>query len=553
MEKWKERVLGGEDVDVELMHWLPQQTAVWSWKKTDEMSFAELMMLYHIVQMIRSHPLVIIDAHGAQRTGAVLRHEADCNVYRAINGASVIYSCNGEPENLTFQLGSNFQMEKLSFSEDENVKSYWMKGIFASAAGHQHHTHSAHKPHAVHHDPHQHHAFVKHQKKRVNRKKYELLKLRRKREALERIQKEAPDILKLPMARRKLLCKYRKSCYETGVVPETWNIRNIIPRFLQPKKEPKPETLATIDNETKEEISESELKLLCRYRKSCYQEVGAEIERLYENIHIVPMLARRSPIALPPKRHKTIEEIARIALAKVEEKEKLAAQRPLPKKVIIDKKLNEIDEQMRKRLACKYRKSCYETGILPEHFPGAFYNPLPRLYKFIQQKILRRRAKERIHREFNDLEENEKKLYCKYRKSCYATGEKPVIEPGQMFQYVHIVKLHEELVPLEIRCKYRKSCYESGNLPELGSKKPEIQKTPSPIQKITTLYGLKLSCKYRKSCYRRKAQEPQNASAELFEELAKLGQVEAKAEKQKAQKEQPVPPKKPIKLREVVE
>lgn len=558
MEKWKNILAAHKDVDAKLMPWPRKGTVIWISKKKDNMNLAELSMLYHIMTESHNNPFLIdSDESSSGRISTMARSVAKCNVH-----TTTYFCCDEVTENLINPLNMISDTEAPSPGSFDQGKwpHYWIPKIFASAAEHRHHDiyqHHAQKSHGTHQahklQSHPHHAFLKHRKKHVSRRKYELLKQRRKHEALQRSRKEASDILELPMARRKLLCKYRKSCYESGIVPNTWNINNLLPRFLQRHPlaaEMKTEIPTTMDNETKAEISEAELKLLCRYRKSCYEEVGAEIERLYVNIQVVPMLARRFAIALPPKKQKTIKEIADIALAKVEEREKIAALRPIPKKVIIDKKLNEIEEQMKKRLACKYRKSCYESGILPE-IGSSFSNLFPRLHNFLKRQIYGSQTQETIHKEFSDFEENEKKIFCKYRKSCYSTGVKPAIQHDQMFQYVHIVKTHEVLIPLEIRCKYRKSCYETGVLPELTKKKTIKEETLEmpkvPVQKVTSLYELKLHCKYRKSCYRQKAEEPQNASAELFEEIAKMDRAEAKAERKKTPKETipPLPPKKP--------
>lgn len=425
----------------------------------------------------------------------------------------------------------------------EDKGNTWMPKIFASAARPS----RSHK-HPVHHDPHQHHGIGKHRKARVNYRQLELLHLRRKKEHDRKKQKSASEILKVPLSKRKLLCKYRKSCYSTGVIPETWDIYNILPfspSFLKTQR--RSEKMSTIDlaniieeSDAQEEVKESEIQLLCRYRKSCYKEVGAEIERRDANIRVVRVLSAKKPIiALPPNRKKTIAEIAKIALKKIEEQEKLAAQRPIPAKVIVDKKLNQIEEEMKKRLACHYRKSCYETGNPPE-ISREFVNAFSKIYHFMLRSLKMPSKLDLIDKTFKELEEDQKKLYCKYRKSCYATGEKPVIQKQHIFTYVHLVQKHEQLVPLELRCKYRKSCYETGMLPNLTKQIEEKKEEKVPVAKIETIYDLKLNCKYRKSCYREKAQESANdtrtvAEHEMYEEI--VAQIEHNEKERQREKE----------------
>uniref|UniRef100_A0A915PI81 Uncharacterized protein n=1 Tax=Setaria digitata TaxID=48799 RepID=A0A915PI81_9BILA len=492
-------------------------------------------MTFNLPESVSSERLLI-------RTAAKCNHRAQF----AWKVSPIIYSCN-EAIKLIHWLGRTAHTPILSppspsSLERRNTVRHFMPQIFASAAEYRHHNRAYHISQQLrtvfrgHHDSRSHHILSRHRKKhRVYTKKYKLLKLRREQEALRRIRKEASDVLEVPMGRRKLLCKYRKSCYDTGIVPDTWDINNILPRFMRSyetqknfSEESTTEIYAKNESEEKEEVSEGELRFLCRYRKSCYKEVGAEIERGALKVHGLPIFSRS--IILPIQKQKSIKEIAKLALEKIEEKERIAALQPIQTKVIIDKTFSEIEEKMKKRLACKYRKSCYDSGIRPEIVP--LNNLFQNIYHFLKQQIRQVGMQQTIHKEFKDLSDDEKRVYCKYRKSCYTTGEKPKINYGQIFKYIHIVKKYEEVIPLGIRCKYRKSCYETGILPDLKKKIPKEKQPTPPVQTVTSLYNFKMLCKYRKSCYKRKAQEQQNLNAEIFGAIEELDRDEREQKKE---------------------
>lgn len=419
-----------------------------------------------------------------------------------------------------------------------------MPQIFASATEHKynsrfyHSTQQSRTAHKIHQDSRSHHMLSGYRRKhRIYTRKYKLK--HREQEAKRKIRKEASDILKVPIRKRKLLCKYRKSCYDTGLIPDTRNIYNILPRFLdfnEPKNLSKKGSMIEMptgyENEEKEEISEAELKLLCRYRKSCYKEVGAKIEKNGLKVQAGPILSRVT--ILPVMQQKSTEEIARIAIAKVEEK-RIAALRSISRKVIIDRDLNQTEEKKKKRLACKYRKSCYDSGILPEI--GMTDNLFLKIYYFLSERNQRTGVQEITHKEFKDLSDNEKIVYCKYRKSCYNTAQKPVINHSQTFKYIHTIKKYEEVIPLEIRCKYRKSCYDTEILPDLKKETAEKMEPVVPVPIVTSLYHLKTLCKYRKSCYKQKAEEQQNLNVRLLDEVGTHQKEESEREREEEEKE----------------
>ncbi|KAK6101858.1 hypothetical protein QQG55_6195 [Brugia pahangi] len=538
-KKWKDLLESRTDVDVELIPWSQEQTIINIHKRCDEMNLAEFTLLHDIVNTTRNNLLIIdSDRKSSDRISILVRTATKCNHCAQSAGKvfPTIYFCNNiVGYNWINKLGITCDTAMLLLPNDlrheSNVYSL-MPQIFVSATEHKYHNHFYHSTqqlraaHKTHQDARGHHVLSKHRRKhRIYTKKYKLLKLYREQQTKRKTRKEASDVLEVPIGRRKLLCKYRKSCYNTGIIPKTWNIHNILPRFMTgpyaqencSEKGSTTEMHTRNENEEREEISEAELKLLCRYRKSCYEEIGAEIEKSALKVQTGPIFSR-DIIILPATKQKSTKEIARIALAKIEEKERNAALRPIPTKVIVEKNLNKVTEKMKKRLSCKYRKSCYETGILPE-IDISSDNLLQKIYHFLIRRNRQGRMQETIHKEFTDFNNNEKRIYCKYRKSCLSTGQKIAINHGQNFKYLNIFNRYDKVIPLKIRCKYRKSCYDTGTLPNL-KKKIAKEETPSrvPVQTVISLYHLKTLCKYRKSCYKRKAEEQQNLNTGLLDE-----------------------------------
>uniref|UniRef100_A0A8R1Y4N3 Uncharacterized protein n=1 Tax=Onchocerca volvulus TaxID=6282 RepID=A0A8R1Y4N3_ONCVO len=535
LEKWKDLLKSYTDVDTELIFWSQQQTIISIHKTCEEMNFSEFALLYHIVNTT-SNNLLIIDfgSESSDRISILVRIATKCSICAQTAGkvSPTIYFCSKVVSNKWInKLERTCQKEHaamLSLPSDlelENTIYSWMPQIFASATEHKYHNRFSQSiqqlrtTNKVYRDSRSQHLFTRHRRKnRVNARRYKLLKLQRKLKTKQKIRKKASDVLEVPIQQRKLLCKYRKSCYETGIIPNTWNIYDILPIFMGPyeaqnnfsEKESMTEMHIKNENEEKEEINEMDLKLLCRYRKSCYRELGAEIER----------------DALKVQAGLSTKEFASMALAKVEEKETVAEL--VPKKVITDKNLNKTGEKM-KRLICKYRKSCYDSGIRPE-IDIQFGNLFQKMHYFFSHETDKQKI---IHKEFNSFSDDEKRIYCKYRKSCYITGQKPVINHGQNFKYMHIVKKQKEVIPLEIRCKYRKSCYETGILPDLKKKVAEKETSPIvPKQTVISLQNLKIFCKYRKSCYKRKAEEEQSLNVGLIDEAKTLDNEETAGKKE---------------------
>ncbi|KAM3723709.1 Serine-protein kinase ATM [Dirofilaria immitis] len=532
-ERWKDMMKSHIDVDAELIFWSKEQTITNIYKTCEEMNLAEFALLYHIVDAT-SNNLLIIDSDNeiSDRISILIQIATKFNHCAQSAGkfSPIIYFCSTVLRNKLKRICHKSVLPLPSDLRYKNAVYSWMPRIFASATEYKYHNHFYHSTqqsrttNKAYQDSRSQHVLNRHRRKHsVYSKKYKFLKLRREQKTMQKIPNEESDVLEVPIKRRKLLCKYRKSCYDTGIVPNTWNIHNILPTFMGLHEAQNNFSFQMRnENEEKEEISEGELKLVCHYRKSCYEEMGAKIEKNAQKVQ-AGFIFSRSITVLQGQKQKSIKEIASIALAKIEKKEKIAVLRPIPKKVITDKDLNKIEKKVTRRLACKYRKSCYDSGVRPE-IDIQFNKLFQKIYYFLRQRIQETGIEKTVHKEFNNLKDDEKRIYCKYRKSCYITGKKPIINQRQVFKYMHIVKKQEEVIPLEIRCKYRKSCYETGILPELKKKIAKEILSVISMQTVTSLYQLKILCKYRKSCYKRKAEEQQNLNTEQL--INATGQVD---------------------------
>ncbi|KJH46412.1 hypothetical protein DICVIV_07535 [Dictyocaulus viviparus] len=285
-------------------------------------------------------------------------------------------------------------------------------------------------------------------------------------------------------ADKKKMCKYRKSCYETGIKPivenyyanpfsHWWNSRI----QLEGNKSSKDEMN---QHDTNEELPIQ--KLQCKYRHSCYQKHGIPFQKKVKNGEQNKLLHLSKSNVPQHGKKTTLKEVAAETLKKLEEAKEKVFKRPLVKAV--DKHLNAIEEKLNEKLNCKYRKSCYETEL-------------------------------------------EKKLYCKYRKSCYETGVKPEIEPEISIDNLRdLTTLHEQIETrkqtLQEKCKYRKSCYETGIIPEINPKLEAAINTEVSSVIPTNIYDLRLFCKYRKSCY---AKIHDSATVDTIRLIRKRGQI----------------------------
>uniref|UniRef100_A0A1I7XVW0 SET domain-containing protein n=1 Tax=Steinernema glaseri TaxID=37863 RepID=A0A1I7XVW0_9BILA len=361
-------------------------------------------------------------------------------------------------------------------------------------------------------------------------RKLQLLRHRRRYgKKIDKFAQRQARFHELSSREKKLACRYRKSCYRTGRLPQLG--------FYEAKLEDALASAKVVEEEEgaidAEEIPELEVKVLCKYRPSCYAEIGLEMSEANQK-KSGSLLSGRIAQKPREKRRRTLKEVAEIALRKVEAQQQ--QKREVPRAVVVEKKLNEIEERLRQKVACKYRKSCYETGRLPELEEPVKEDIWSRSFAKLGEKLFG--EKEETAKEFEELDEADRKVYCKYRKSCYETGVVPEIQEEELFRYDDIVEMDE--VPMQVRCKYRKSCYETGVVPESKAEKKKREDDDEETKKRKTmpmtLDHLRLLCKYRKSCYVEKAGLVEESEGEEEDE---------KTEKQEAVEEEVVPKKAP--------
>ncbi|VDO62162.1 unnamed protein product [Heligmosomoides polygyrus] len=333
------------------------------------------------------------------------------------------------------------------------------------------------------------------------------------------------------VAQKKLACKFRKSCYETGTKPTIDSglvkfFARLVPKW--PSEEPVVVEKHDISTPYNPEADLVDQKMRCKYRTSCYIERGIPIDEKAEAKKKAVISQKSVPLKKGKK--KTLKEIAAHTIKKMQEAEQRAAERPVIK--IVERRLNAAEEKRNEKLNCKYRKSCYETGEKPV-IESAWALPLP-------MKIFSTESAEKVAKEINyeELEELEKKVYCKYRKSCYETGVKPEIEPEIFIRtFADLTTLHEQVetrkLTLKEKCKYRKSCYETGIVPEINPKlEAAIHKDVSSVIP-TNAADLRLLCKYRKSCY----EEVYNsATVDTIKFIRKRRQIEKEVRRRKARR-----------------
>ncbi|RCN39134.1 hypothetical protein ANCCAN_14931 [Ancylostoma caninum] len=341
--------------------------------------------------------------------------------------------------------------------------------------------------------------------------------------------KKEREFTELREGEKKKFCKYRKSCYESGVKPVIDDDWIFYPSHWWPfKKEAEEETAEKEEAKPYDEEEDLMLqKLQCKYRMSCYKERGIPlIEKQKEETKMV--LASKKKVQ--PGKKLTLKELAAKTLLELEEAAERAAKRPILK--VIETKLSKKEEELNEKLNCKYRKSCYETGQKPV-IEDTWKLPIP-------IKIFSTESADTVSKQINysELEELEKKLYCKYRKSCYETGVKPEIEPEIFIRtFADLTTIHEQVetrkLTLQEKCKYRKSCYETGIVPEINPKlEAVIQKEVSSVIP-TNVQDLKMLCKYRKSCY---AEVHDSATVDTIKFIRKRRQIEKEVKRRKARR-----------------
>ncbi|CAJ0580794.1 unnamed protein product, partial [Mesorhabditis spiculigera] len=305
---------------------------------------------------------------------------------------------------------------------------------------------------------------------------------------------------------KKLSCKYRKSCYESGALPEIedgwdWSWTSNGAETTSNQK----------FDESDEDDSVVAQKLKCKYRKACYEEKGIDFSKKdTEDDEKLSFFSGK--LAAPSGHKRTVKEIAEKTLQKVKEKDEEAKTRELPNSLKVERRLEAIDKENNRRLSCKYRKSCYDTGELPEIEQSLW--GLPDVTAYFGAE---REEADETEPNLDDLSESQRKFRCKYRKSCFDTGIVPKIAASSLSDYglnFNFFEPREEsgtaekLIDdpnqtLQMKCKYRLSCYDTGILPDLAPPQENAQsaKSEEDVSIPTSAVALKHFCKYRKSCY----------------------------------------------------
>jgi hypothetical protein len=284
------------------------------------------------------------------------------------------------------------------------------------------------------------------------------------------------------------------------------------------------------DENESNELNEAEKKRQCRYRLSCYAKNGIELsEKQWEkHQHVL------SGKLAPPKGEKsTMKNAANEMLKKMKAKEAEGKVKREQYAKDGERVLADFWTELEHKNRCKYRKSCYRTGKVPPIERNAFFEWLGGEGKAIKRK---EDDDEEIVKKFEEMNDYEQKLHCRYRRSCYSKRIRSPIDNGLGFlrfgaddvqrvvknwwwelEQKKIERKEKEKVEgheddeksfSKLGCKYRKSCYASGELPEHLKGPPRKDPEEEHAAKVlggkkvpTSIKELKLFCKYRKSCY----------------------------------------------------
>lgn len=180
----------------------------------------------------------------------------------------------------------------------------------------------------------------------------------------------------------KLRCKYRKSCYN--------NYNESVPKnkILSINK-----TEKLKEKNEKNITDNADLKKKCKYRYSCYDK--NRVNKLEEK--------------------NFDKKSTKIFTSKVNQKKsfnKLKKIKDNANDLAKKKYMNKLNKENSNKNNCKYRKSCYKTGILSKINKLKWTINIDQFFEIIKTKFQEKKIDE-------PLKENEKKLICKYRKSCY--------------------------------------------------------------------------------------------------------------------------------------
>ncbi|CAI4231118.1 unnamed protein product [Auanema sp. JU1783] len=476
-------------------------TIVVSQRGTDEMNFSEIEIFYNFLD--KQNPLLVIEiGDEAIQTTALLKKGSKCwgETSTPIISPNRAFLCNDFQPAMARNLidAQDVQLiPQTTFPKPEvEEKAFW-PCIFVSASPKSKKSKETPKIHVQIHDE-------------------EEEEVKEVEEKAKKSTNYRPHKAPKKEEEKKLECKYRKSCYETGTVPDIDLSFNFWPSSFTWNTDSTDENDENDDDDDDDDDAENvnritAMKLKCKYRLDCYKAKKIPLS-LKEQEHNEKKAAASIEHSIPKAgKKKSLKDIAEKAVKKVKEAEEKAASRPLPKAVKIEKELDKIEDEMNKKLRCKYRKSCYESGELPEIVMSTWLFSTTSQASDDDDDVAARGGRGGgvivDAKTYAEMDELDQKVYCKYRKSCYDTGVKPEIEPEIQLRSFKDLKDLPDIVEtrkltIQEKCKYRKSCYATGILPEIHPPVEYVveQKHISSVVP-TSVQDLKHLCKYRKSCY----------------------------------------------------
>uniref|UniRef100_A0A0K0G3Q7 Uncharacterized protein n=1 Tax=Strongyloides venezuelensis TaxID=75913 RepID=A0A0K0G3Q7_STRVS len=488
--------------NIEIIPYYPLNTTIiTSWKGIDEMSLDEIAIFCQLIYQINGGTGIIEIGSETKQLDAILTHSAFCwgKGYIKSDIINRIFFCN-KFEYSNFKLLDNskpihnnyLKYQKPTVENSESWSFNILGATYAQETENDNNKQKTSTKNIVNVDV--------EKLKLIRRHNYAINKKVRRHHHRKIVgNKVIVDMPKVQAAIRKFECKYRKSCYATGQL-------NLDIVYKDP--------IETVEAE-KVPLTVDQLKLICKYRKSCYDSAGVPDEQkklLEDDNDKIDSFGRggKQVIKATKKNKKTLKNIAKKILKKAQKKVAVKVKKSKENpNVAFEKYLEKTEKLYKKKLDCKFRKSCYETGIVPFETqpPEPLEEVIQRYWNWLEQKfnfdVDFNIVKEEVP--FEDLSSEDKKIRCHYRKSCYETGIVPNISVKIFEQPVKEVETDPILgFPEEnkkLACKYRKSCYETGILPQVSVVVPEVKEKVVPLNENE----FKVYCKFRKSCYVKEA------------------------------------------------
>lgn len=253
-EKWRSLLSEEEQLltSIEQHHGNPL-TIIVVYEGTDEMSLKEITLLSQLIQYAKHFALAEIGKGTTVQTITLLLNTAHCTHTGTlqIDSPNTVFLCN------------HIQFDDVPLLAPNSIVQNFELPAKILQRKHKNTIHATHTRRDMHYTIQQDlREGSKHKHRRSTKQKIEEMKILAKH--ARRRQHEPEKIIKLPITQKQLLCKYRKSCYETGIIPT-----ELYTTKVTEMEEAKPEA-------EEHEVSEGEIKLACKYRKSCYEEFGTQ-------------------------------------------------------------------------------------------------------------------------------------------------------------------------------------------------------------------------------------------------------------------------------------